>query len=99
MRARIAYADGLDLAAPQVTADRPRLRDLPPRPLPPARRRRPPGMTLTVNETRKTISPFPVPRGVGAHFRQSRVAKTIASIARHQSAIAPRTQGRRRCCQ
>ncbi len=36
---RIAYADGLDLAEPYVTADRPRLRDLPARPLPPARRR------------------------------------------------------------
>ena len=38
--------------------DRPRLRDLPPRPLPPARRAAS-RATLTVSETRKTISPFP----------------------------------------
>ena len=55
---RIAYAEGLDLAAPQVTpigpacAICPRIR-CPQRAAPPA------GMTLTVNETRKTISPFP----------------------------------------
>jgi predicted transcriptional regulator/transcriptional regulator with XRE-family HTH domain len=56
--AKIAYAEGLDLAAPQITpigpacAICPRVR-CPQRAAPPA------GMTLTVNETRKTISPFP----------------------------------------
>jgi len=55
---RIGYADGLDLNAPPVTpigpacAICPRIR-CPQRAAPPA------GMTLTVNETRKTISPFP----------------------------------------
>lgn len=55
---RIGYADGLDLHAPPVTpigpacAICPRVR-CPQRAAPPA------GMTLTVNETRKTISPFP----------------------------------------
>jgi predicted transcriptional regulator/DNA-binding XRE family transcriptional regulator len=36
---RIAYADGLDAHRPLCDADRPRLRALPARPLPPARRR------------------------------------------------------------
>ena len=35
---RIGYADGLDLAVPLGHPDRPGLRDLPARPLPPARR-------------------------------------------------------------
>jgi len=55
---RLAYADGLALADPHVTpigpacAICPRVR-CPQRAAPPA------GRTLTVNETRKTISPFP----------------------------------------
>jgi XRE family transcriptional regulator, fatty acid utilization regulator len=56
--ARIAYAEGLDLAAPHVTAIGPAC-PICPRIRCPQRAAPPAGMTLTVNETRKTISPFP----------------------------------------
>jgi predicted transcriptional regulator/DNA-binding XRE family transcriptional regulator len=55
---RIAYADGLDLAQPQVTPIGPACA-ICPRVRCPQRAAAPAGMTLTVNETRKTISPFP----------------------------------------
>jgi predicted transcriptional regulator/DNA-binding XRE family transcriptional regulator len=56
--ARIAYADGLDLAAPHVTPIGPACL-ICPRPRCPQRAAAPAGRTLRVNETRKTISPFP----------------------------------------
>ena len=55
---RIAYSDGLDLALPQVTAIGPAC-TICPRVRCPQRAAAPAGMTLTVHETRKTISPFP----------------------------------------
>lgn len=55
---RIVYADGLDLADPQVTPVGPAC-TLCPRPRCPQRAAAPAGSTLTVNETQKTISPFP----------------------------------------
>lgn len=55
---RIAYADGLDLHAPPVTPIGPACA-ICPRVRCPQRAAAPAGMTLTVNETRKTISPFP----------------------------------------
>ena len=55
---RLAYADGLDLAKPQVTPIGPACA-ICPRVRCPQRAAAPAGMTLTVNETRKTISPFP----------------------------------------
>ena len=56
--ARIAYADGLDLAQPQVTPIGPACA-ICPRVRCPQRAAAPAGRTLTVDETRKTISPFP----------------------------------------
>lgn len=56
--ARIAYADGLNLAEPYVTAIGPACA-ICPRIRCPQRAAPPAGMTLTVSETRKTISPFP----------------------------------------
>ncbi|HST36228.1 MAG TPA: short-chain fatty acyl-CoA regulator family protein [Allosphingosinicella sp.] len=56
--AKIAYAEGLDLAAPQVTPIGPACA-ICPRVRCPQRAAPPSGMTLSVNETRKTISPFP----------------------------------------
>ena len=56
--ARLAYADGLDRAAPLVTPIGPACA-LCPRPRCPQRAAPPAGRTLTVNETRKTVSPFP----------------------------------------
>jgi predicted transcriptional regulator/DNA-binding XRE family transcriptional regulator len=56
--ARIAYAEGLDLAAPQIMPIGPACA-ICPRIRCPQRAAAPAGMTLTVNETRKTISPFP----------------------------------------
>ncbi len=56
--ARIAYADGLDLAAPNVTPIGPAC-VICPRVRCPQRAAAPAGRTLTVTETRKTISPFP----------------------------------------
>jgi predicted transcriptional regulator/transcriptional regulator with XRE-family HTH domain len=55
---RIAYADGLDLAAPYVTPIGPACA-ICPRIRCPQRAEAPAGMTLSVNETRKTISPYP----------------------------------------
>lgn len=55
---RIAYADGLDLAAPYVTPIGPAC-FICPRARCPQRAAAPAGRTLRVNETRKTISPFP----------------------------------------
>ena len=55
---RIAYADGLNLAEPYVTAIGPACA-ICPRIRCPQRAAPPAGMTLTVSETRKTISPFP----------------------------------------
>ena len=55
---RIAYADGLDLANPYVTPIGPACA-ICPRIRCPQRAEAPAGMTLSVNETRKTISPFP----------------------------------------
>ena len=55
---RIAYAAGLDLAAPHVTPIGPAC-TLCPRARCPQRAAAPAGRTLTVQETRKTISPFP----------------------------------------
>jgi predicted transcriptional regulator len=55
---RIAYADGLDLANPYVTPIGPACA-ICPRIRCPQRAAAPAGMTLNVNETRKTISPFP----------------------------------------
>jgi predicted transcriptional regulator/DNA-binding XRE family transcriptional regulator len=55
---RIAYADGLDLANPLVTAIGPAC-TICPRVRCPQRAAPPAGRTLTVNESRKTISPFP----------------------------------------
>jgi predicted transcriptional regulator/DNA-binding XRE family transcriptional regulator len=55
---RIGYADGLDLSLPQVTLIGPACA-ICPRVRCPQRAAAPAGMTLTVNETRKTISPFP----------------------------------------
>ncbi|MGZ8313172.1 MAG: helix-turn-helix domain-containing protein [Allosphingosinicella sp.] len=56
--ARIAYADGFDLAAPLVTPIGPAC-VICPRVRCPQRAAAPAGRTLTVNESRKTISPFP----------------------------------------
>ncbi len=56
--ARIAYADGLDRAAPLVTPIGPAC-TVCPRVRCPQRAAAPAGRTLTVNESRKTISPFP----------------------------------------
>jgi XRE family transcriptional regulator, fatty acid utilization regulator len=56
--ARITYADGLDLGAPRITPIGPAC-TLCPRIRCPQRAAAPVGMTLTVNETRKTIAPFP----------------------------------------
>ncbi|MGQ0661580.1 short-chain fatty acyl-CoA regulator family protein, partial [Sphingosinicella sp.] len=56
--AKLAYADGLDRAAPLVTPIGPACA-LCPRPRCPQRAAPPAGRTLTVNETRKTVSPFP----------------------------------------
>jgi predicted transcriptional regulator/transcriptional regulator with XRE-family HTH domain len=56
--ARIAYADGLNLADPYITPIGPACA-ICPRIRCPQRAAAPAGMTLTVNETRKTISPFP----------------------------------------
>jgi predicted transcriptional regulator/DNA-binding XRE family transcriptional regulator len=55
---RLIYADGLDRAHPLVTPIGPAC-TLCPRPRCPQRAAPPAGRTLTVNETRKTISPFP----------------------------------------
>ena len=55
---RIAYADGLDLANPYVTPIGPACA-ICPRIRCPQRAEAPAGRTLSVNETRKTISPFP----------------------------------------
>jgi predicted transcriptional regulator/transcriptional regulator with XRE-family HTH domain len=55
---RIVYADGLNLAAPYVTPIGPACA-LCPRIRCPQRAAAPAGRTLNVNETRKTISPFP----------------------------------------
>ena len=55
---RIAYADGLDLAEPRVTPIGPACM-ICPRQRCPQRAAAPAGRTLKVNETRKTISPFP----------------------------------------
>jgi hypothetical protein len=55
---RIGYAEGLDLASPRVTAIGPAC-TICPRVRCPQRAAPPAGMTLTVSETRKTISPFP----------------------------------------
>ncbi len=55
---RIGYADGLALADPYVTAIGPACA-ICPRIRCPQRAAPPAGMTLTVSETRKTISPFP----------------------------------------
>jgi hypothetical protein len=55
---RIAYADGLDLADPYVTPIGPAC-TLCPRIRCPQRAAAPAGRTLSVHETRKTISPFP----------------------------------------
>ncbi|HEY5712124.1 MAG TPA: short-chain fatty acyl-CoA regulator family protein [Allosphingosinicella sp.] len=55
---RIAYADGLDLADPYVTPIGPACA-ICPRVRCPQRAAAPAGMTLSVNELRKTISPFP----------------------------------------
>ena len=55
---RIAYADGLALADPYVTAIGPAC-PICPQIRCPQRAAPPAGRTLTVNETRKTISPFP----------------------------------------
>jgi XRE family transcriptional regulator, fatty acid utilization regulator len=56
--ARIAYADGFDLAAPPVTPIGPACA-ICPRIRCPQRAAAPAGRTLTVNEMQKTISPFP----------------------------------------
>lgn len=56
--ARIAYAAGLDLAVPYVTPIGPAC-TLCPRARCPQRAAAPAGRTLTVQETRKTISPYP----------------------------------------
>jgi predicted transcriptional regulator/transcriptional regulator with XRE-family HTH domain len=55
---RIAYADGLDLASPHVTPIGPAC-VICPRVRCPQRAAAPAGRTLSVQETRKTISPFP----------------------------------------
>jgi predicted transcriptional regulator/DNA-binding XRE family transcriptional regulator len=55
---RIAYADGLDLASPRVTPIGPAC-VICPRVRCPQRAAAPAGRTLSVHETRKTISPFP----------------------------------------
>jgi predicted transcriptional regulator/DNA-binding XRE family transcriptional regulator len=55
---RIGYAEGLDLAQPQITPIGPACA-ICPRVRCPQRAAAPAGMTLTVSETRKTISPFP----------------------------------------
>ncbi len=55
---RIGYADGIDLAAPLVTPIGPACA-ICPRIRCPQRAAAPAGRTLTVSETRKTISPFP----------------------------------------
>ncbi|MGE0179232.1 MAG: short-chain fatty acyl-CoA regulator family protein [Sphingomonas sp.] len=55
---RLAYADGLDRANPLVTPIGPAC-TLCPRPRCPQRAAPPAGRTLTVTETRKTVSPFP----------------------------------------
>lgn len=55
---RIGYADGLDLAHPHVTPIGPACR-LCPRVRCPQRAAAPAGRTLSIDETRKTISPFP----------------------------------------
>jgi predicted transcriptional regulator/DNA-binding XRE family transcriptional regulator len=56
--ARIVYADGFDLGQPQVTPIGPACAVCP-RVRCPQRAAAPAGRTLTVDETRKTISPFP----------------------------------------
>jgi hypothetical protein len=55
---RLAYADGFDLEAPLVTPIGPAC-VICPRVRCPQRAAAPAGRTLTVNETRKTVSPFP----------------------------------------
>ncbi|MBV8686010.1 MAG: DUF2083 domain-containing protein [Alphaproteobacteria bacterium] len=55
---RIAYADGLDLAKPLVTPIGPAC-PICPRQRCPQRAAAPAGRTLALNETRKTISPYP----------------------------------------
>jgi predicted transcriptional regulator/DNA-binding XRE family transcriptional regulator len=55
---RIAYADGIDLARPRVTPIGPAC-TICPRTRCPQRAAAPAGRTLTVNETQKTISPYP----------------------------------------
>ena len=55
---RIVYADGFDLSQPQVTPIGPACA-ICPRVRCPQRAAAPAGRTLTVDETRKTISPFP----------------------------------------
>lgn len=55
---RIAYADGIDLGQPVVTPIGPAC-TICPRVRCPQRAAAPAGRTLTVNETQKTISPFP----------------------------------------
>ena len=55
---KLGYADGLDRANPLVTPIGPAC-TLCPRPRCPQRAAPPAGRTLTVNETRKTVSPFP----------------------------------------
>jgi XRE family transcriptional regulator, fatty acid utilization regulator len=55
---RIGYADGLDFSLPQITPIGPACA-ICPRVRCPQRAAAPAGMTLTVSETRKTISPFP----------------------------------------
>jgi len=56
--AKLAYADGIDRASPLVTPIGPAC-SLCPRPRCPQRAAPPAGRTLTVQETRKTVSPFP----------------------------------------
>lgn len=55
---KLAYADGLDRAAPLITPIGPAC-SLCPRPRCPQRAAPPAGRTLSVNTARKTISPFP----------------------------------------
>jgi XRE family transcriptional regulator, fatty acid utilization regulator len=55
---RLIYADGLDLAEPRVMPIGPAC-PICPRPRCPQRAAAPAGRTLTVNEQRKTVSPYP----------------------------------------
>ena len=78
---RIAYADGLDLADPYVTPIGPACA-ICPRVRCPQRAAAPAGMTLSVNETRKTISPFPF---LGA----ARVSPLRRNVTRLPKAASP----------